>query len=279
MLRKLTANLHQQPGGRHGTRCRSVRLGRRDAAGLGREPTGPSATSSVNARARLFRRLREQPVTRHNDALGVAAAVASNASPCSLSASCGCCMRMQIHTRHPLTPLALELASGTSSSATPNAVAPASMPPADQHPAAVYLARLGAGSRRTMRAALAAMAGIVSGGAADATQLDWGALRYPHRPCADPRDGKLRDHQPMLAARGGACGGGGSGIRCRTTTKLTSRPSAETLLGAAPGAVERGAVAACRPIRNRAFVTGRCSPLMYGSGSAVEVVGLDSRPG
>jgi integrase len=52
--------------------------------------------------------------------------------------------------------------------------------PADQHPAAVYLARLAPGSRRTMRAALDLVAGTLTCGAADAQTLDWSAVRYEH---------------------------------------------------------------------------------------------------
>ena len=50
----------------------------------------------------------------------------------------------------------------------------------DRHPAAVYLARLAPGSRRTMRAALHRMAALLSGGQLDAQSLDWSAVRYPH---------------------------------------------------------------------------------------------------
>ena len=51
---------------------------------------------------------------------------------------------------------------------------------ADQHPAAVYLAHLAPGSRRTMREALDTMAGILTGDRCDAETLDWAALRYQH---------------------------------------------------------------------------------------------------
>jgi site-specific recombinase XerD len=50
----------------------------------------------------------------------------------------------------------------------------------DRHPAAVYLARLAPGSRRTMTAALHTVAGVLSGGLLDAQTLDWGAVRYQH---------------------------------------------------------------------------------------------------
>jgi site-specific recombinase XerD len=52
--------------------------------------------------------------------------------------------------------------------------------PADRHPAAVYLARLAPGSRRTMRAALDLVATMLTSGAADAQTLDWSVLRYQH---------------------------------------------------------------------------------------------------
>ena len=52
--------------------------------------------------------------------------------------------------------------------------------PADLHPAKVFLASLGAGSRRTMRQALDVMAGLLTGGQCDAETLDWSRLRYQH---------------------------------------------------------------------------------------------------
>ena len=53
-------------------------------------------------------------------------------------------------------------------------------PAADRHPAAVYLARLTAGSRPTMHRALDTIASIISGGRDDAATLEWAALRYQH---------------------------------------------------------------------------------------------------
>src|SRR5262249_8005187 len=52
--------------------------------------------------------------------------------------------------------------------------------PADRHPASVYLASLGTGSRRTMRQSLEVIAGFLSGGRADIRTLAWGRLRYQH---------------------------------------------------------------------------------------------------
>jgi integrase len=55
---------------------------------------------------------------------------------------------------------------------------------ADQHPAAVYLASLGEGSRRAMRGALDTVAGELTGGRHDAFTLDWGAVRFQHAQAA-----------------------------------------------------------------------------------------------
>jgi site-specific recombinase XerD len=52
--------------------------------------------------------------------------------------------------------------------------------PLDQNPAAVYLAGLSESGRRTMRAALDTVAGLVSNGRTDALGLDWAALRFQH---------------------------------------------------------------------------------------------------
>src|SRR5258708_6261071 len=50
----------------------------------------------------------------------------------------------------------------------------------DRHPVAVYLARLAPSSRRTMRAALDAIAGLLSDDRRDAWSLAWEKLRYRH---------------------------------------------------------------------------------------------------
>lgn len=52
--------------------------------------------------------------------------------------------------------------------------------PVDRHPAAVYLAGLAPGSRRTMRQALDVIARTLTDGRADAETLAWSALRYQH---------------------------------------------------------------------------------------------------
>jgi site-specific recombinase XerD len=53
--------------------------------------------------------------------------------------------------------------------------------PLDQNPAAVYLAGLSPGSRRTMRASLNTIAGLLTNGAqTDALALDWSRLRFSH---------------------------------------------------------------------------------------------------
>jgi integrase/recombinase XerD len=55
------------------------------------------------------------------------------------------------------------------------------VPPAlDRLPAAVYLARLAPGSRRTMRGSLDTMAALLTGGQADAMTCPWHLLRYAH---------------------------------------------------------------------------------------------------
>ncbi|HKP54348.1 MAG TPA: tyrosine-type recombinase/integrase [Chloroflexia bacterium] len=52
--------------------------------------------------------------------------------------------------------------------------------PPDRHPAAVYLARLAAGSRRTMAGALDVIAGLLTSYRCNKETLNWGALRYQH---------------------------------------------------------------------------------------------------
>lgn len=69
-----------------------------------------------------------------------------------------------------------ELATPTPAELVP---VPAQLP-ASQRPAAVYLASLAPGSRRTMEQALDAIAELVTGGTVDAQGLPWGALRFQH---------------------------------------------------------------------------------------------------
>jgi site-specific recombinase XerD len=52
--------------------------------------------------------------------------------------------------------------------------------PLDQNPAAVYLAHLKPGGRRTMRQALEVMAGLLLGEGANLFTCPWGALRFQH---------------------------------------------------------------------------------------------------
>jgi hypothetical protein len=52
--------------------------------------------------------------------------------------------------------------------------------PPDRHSAAVYLARLGAGSRRAMKQALDTIAALLTNGKLTAEQLPSAALRYQH---------------------------------------------------------------------------------------------------
>ena len=52
--------------------------------------------------------------------------------------------------------------------------------PITMHPALVYLASLGEGSRRTMGEALNAIARLLTNDSCDARTLDWAKLRYPH---------------------------------------------------------------------------------------------------
>lgn len=62
----------------------------------------------------------------------------------------------------------------------PTAIVAITAPQADRNPAAVYLSRLGRGSRRTMEQALHTIAGHLSGNQQDAFALAWGQLEYQH---------------------------------------------------------------------------------------------------
>ena len=52
--------------------------------------------------------------------------------------------------------------------------------PAERNPAAVYLASLAPGSRRTMLQSLNTVAALLTGGKANARNLDWSRIRYQH---------------------------------------------------------------------------------------------------
>src|SRR2546422_1623572 len=69
--------------------------------------------------------------------------------------------------------------------------------PPDQQPARVYLARLGEGSRRTMRTALDTLAELLAGGRCHADTLEWARLRYQHT--AALRAVLLERYQPATA--------------------------------------------------------------------------------
>jgi len=60
------------------------------------------------------------------------------------------------------------------------ALVPMQYPALDQNPAAVYLAHLKPSGRRTMRQALNVMAGLLTGGKAEALVCPWPALRFQH---------------------------------------------------------------------------------------------------
>lgn len=67
----------------------------------------------------------------------------------------------------------------------------------DQQPAAVYLAGLAQGSRRTMGDALNTIAGMLSNGRADAFGLNWAALRFQHTAAVRS---KLAEHYSAATA-------------------------------------------------------------------------------
>jgi hypothetical protein len=77
----------------------------------------------------------------------------------------------------------------------------------DRHPVAVYLARLAPSSRRTMRAALDAIASLVSDARCDAWSLAWEKLRYCHTTAvrallADGRYAPSTANRHLAALRG-----------------------------------------------------------------------------
>ncbi|MTJ48931.1 site-specific integrase [Dolichospermum sp. UHCC 0259] len=69
--------------------------------------------------------------------------------------------------------------------------------PITMHPALVYLASLGEGSRRTMREALNAIARLLTNDSCDAQTLDWAKLRYPHT--AAVRSVLMAKYSPAMA--------------------------------------------------------------------------------
>uniref|UniRef100_UPI0030D99FC9 tyrosine-type recombinase/integrase n=1 Tax=Brasilonema sp. UFV-L1 TaxID=2234130 RepID=UPI0030D99FC9 len=69
--------------------------------------------------------------------------------------------------------------------------------PLTMHPAEVYLASLGEGSRRTMREALNAIAQLLTNGTCDASTLDWSKLRYQYT--AAVRSVLMEKYSPAMA--------------------------------------------------------------------------------
>jgi len=70
------------------------------------------------------------------------------------------------------------MAEDTALVATDAAIIPSGR--ADNHPAAVYIASLAPGSRRTMTEALDTIARVLTNGRDDAVSLNWAGLRYQH---------------------------------------------------------------------------------------------------
>lgn len=76
-------------------------------------------------------------------------------------------------------------------------VLPAGARPLDRNPAAVYLASLAEGSRRTMHHSLNVIAWLLSNDRLDAFALDWSQVRYPHT--AAVRAWLAEHYQPTTA--------------------------------------------------------------------------------
>ncbi|MEI2577246.1 tyrosine-type recombinase/integrase [Scytonema sp. PRP1] len=79
----------------------------------------------------------------------------------------------------------------------PESLALASPVPLTLHPAEVYLASLGSGSRRTMREALNEIARLLTSDVCDASTLDWSKLRYQHT--AAVRSVLMEKYSPAMA--------------------------------------------------------------------------------
>jgi len=74
----------------------------------------------------------------------------------------------------------MEPSTGSAAVELASDLLPAVVERADLNPAAVYLARLGSGSQRTIRSALERIADLASGGQSTAASLPWHQLRYQH---------------------------------------------------------------------------------------------------
>ncbi len=80
----------------------------------------------------------------------------------------------------PDAPSAHPLAQQTTNQATDRSLVLHGQVMADRHPAAVYLARLAPGSRRTIGESLNTVAALLTNYRCDMQTLDWSALRYQH---------------------------------------------------------------------------------------------------
>src|SRR3978361_569030 len=114
---------------------------------------------------------------------------------------------------HPSEPMpnAIRLADDPSrrdhDDSPPHALAVVDAVPLERHPVAVYLARLAPSSRRTMLAALHAIASLLSDERCDAWSLDWPQLRYRHTTAvrallADGRYAPATANRHLAALRG-----------------------------------------------------------------------------
>jgi len=105
----------------------------------------------------------------------------------------------------------------------------------DRHPVAVYLARLAPSSRRTMRAALDAIAGLLTDNHCDALSLDWSQLRYRHTTTvrallADGRYAPSTANRHLAALRGCPQGVLASRLRLRRKPSALGRSRARSRL-------------------------------------------------
>lgn len=135
--------------------------------------------------------------------------------------------------------------------------------PLTMHPAEVYLAGLGLGSRRTMRSALNAIAHLLTNGNCDALTLNWAALRYQHT--AAVRSVLMEKYSPATANK----------MLCalRRTLKEARRLS---LMAAEDydRAVDIESVRGTRLLRGRALSGEEIRALMHACTSDLTTVGV-----